>query len=171
MTSPSLTLTSSPSPTATTSAVWGFSLAVSGSTMPEGVVSSRSTSLTSALSPRGLNFISLPPLLFGLHTTLRRTPRLLLALPTKVPARDCNCESYLTQLQAEPGGELVLGEGADRLLGHLAILEAGDGRDARYAVVHGGGGGGVDVEVDEPHGGALLEPKSRGVGKGCELGW
>ena len=33
---PSLTLTSSPSPMATTSAVCGFSLAVSGRTMPEG---------------------------------------------------------------------------------------------------------------------------------------
>jgi hypothetical protein len=34
--------------------------------MPEGVVSSRSTNLTSARSPKGLNFISVPPLVFGL---------------------------------------------------------------------------------------------------------
>src|SRR5918997_7086457 len=69
----------------------------------------------------------------------------------ELPARDCNSGRYLMQLQPELRGELVLGEGADRLLGDLTILEAGDGRDARYAVVHGGGGVVIHVELYEPH--------------------
>src|SRR5687767_13024333 len=149
MTSPWLTLISSPSPTATTSAVCGFSLAVSGSTMPEGVVSSRSTSLTSARSPKGLNFTSLPPLSSD-FTRRSAEPRDSFGLPG-VPARDCNSRRYLVQLQPELCGELVLWEGADRLLGDLATLEAGDRRDARYGVVHRGGGVVVHVELDEPH--------------------
>src|SRR5215212_8026795 len=72
MTSPSLTLTPfSNWPTATTSAVCGFSLAVSGSTIPDAVVSSRSTIWTSARSPNGLNLIYLPPGLFGLFYDAR----------------------------------------------------------------------------------------------------
>src|SRR5215210_8013830 len=58
-TSPALTFTSSESPSATTSAVCGFSLAVSGRTIPLAVCSSLSTILTSALAPSGLNFIYL----------------------------------------------------------------------------------------------------------------
>src|SRR5207253_10349512 len=46
-----------PSPTARTLPFWGFSLAVSGSTMPEDVFSSSSTALTINRSPRGLSFI------------------------------------------------------------------------------------------------------------------
>src|SRR5215211_962845 len=159
MTSPWLTssgtrwpLSSSlPSPTATTSAVCGFSLAVSGRTMPEGVVSSRSTALTSARSPKGLNCI------FRTSLNLRIFTQCFFAEPGAspgfpgLPARDCNRERYLVQLQTELRGELVSGEGADRLLGNLAALEAGDGRDARYAVVHRGRGVVVHVELDEPH--------------------
>src|SRR4051794_23393175 len=62
-TSPTLTLTSSCAPTATTLALWGFSLAVSGNTIPDSVVCSRSTSLSIARAPSGLNFIFRPPLL------------------------------------------------------------------------------------------------------------
>src|SRR5829696_6257787 len=57
--SPALTFTSSESPTVTTSVVCGFSLAVSGRTIPLAVCSSLSTLLTSALAPSGLNFIYL----------------------------------------------------------------------------------------------------------------
>src|SRR5918994_7559508 len=60
-TSPTLTFTSSESPTATTSAVCGFSLAVSGRTIPLADCSSPSTILTSALAPSGFNFIYVPP--------------------------------------------------------------------------------------------------------------
>src|SRR3712207_3244090 len=111
MTSPSPTLTSSPSPTATTFAVWGFSLAVSGSTIPEGVVSSRSTIWTSARSPRGLNFISLPPLILDfpqLSNTPRDTRRD--GVSPRI-ARDCKPVGYLVQLQSELLRELVLGQG------------------------------------------------------------
>src|SRR5918995_6292642 len=62
-TSPTLTSTSSCAPTATTSALWGFSLAVSGSTIPASVVCSRSTGLTITRAPKGLNLIFRPPLL------------------------------------------------------------------------------------------------------------
>src|SRR3712207_3183033 len=79
-----------------------------------------------------------------------------LSEPSGSPARDCNRGRYLTQLQAELGGELVLGEGADRLLGDLAVLEAGYGRDARYAVVHRGRRVVVHVELEEAHVVALL---------------
>src|SRR3712207_622801 len=156
MTSPSPTLTSSPSPTATTFAVWGFSLAVSGSTIPEGVVSSRSTIWTSARSPRGLNFISLPPLIFD-FTQLFNTPRDTRrgSVSSRI-ARDCKPTSYLVQLQAELLRELVSWQGADGLLGNLAILEAGDGGDAGYAVVHSGSWVVVNVELDEAHVVALL---------------
>src|SRR5918994_3810355 len=58
-TSPALTFTSSESPTVTTSAVCGFSLAVSGRTIPLAVCSSLSTILTSALAPSGFNLIYL----------------------------------------------------------------------------------------------------------------
>src|SRR5215212_3855565 len=116
MTSPSLTLTPfSNWPTATTSAVCGFSLAVSGSTIPEGVVSSRSTIWTSARSPRGLNFISLPPLIFDFPhytSTLRETPDY--GVSPRI-ARDCNPTRYLAQLQTELLRELVLWQGADGL--------------------------------------------------------
>src|SRR5829696_5424480 len=54
-TSPTLTLTSSWAPAATTSAFWCSPLAVSGSTIPEGVASSGSTGLSSARAPSGLN--------------------------------------------------------------------------------------------------------------------
>src|SRR5829696_1550153 len=74
-----------------------------------------------------------------------------LSEPPGSPVRDCNRGRYLTQLQAELGGELVFGEGADRLLGDLAALEAGDGRDARYAVVHRGRGVVVHVELEKAH--------------------
>src|SRR5687768_6364959 len=46
-----------PSPTARTFPFCGFSFAVSGSTMPEAVVSSSSTALTISRSPRGLSFM------------------------------------------------------------------------------------------------------------------
>src|SRR5829696_912193 len=46
-----------PSPTARTLPLIGFSFAVSGSTMPEAVVSSSSTALTIRRSPRGLSFM------------------------------------------------------------------------------------------------------------------
>src|SRR3712207_7023193 len=47
--------------------------------------------------------------------------------------------------------ELVFGEGADRLLGDLTALEAGDGRDTCYAVVHRGSGVVVHIERSEEH--------------------
>src|SRR3954470_284616 len=46
-----------PSPTASTLPRCGFSLAVSGRTIPLAVVSSSSTALTISRSPRGLSFI------------------------------------------------------------------------------------------------------------------
>src|SRR4051812_38175407 len=46
-----------PSPTASTLPFWGFSFAVSGSTIPEAVVASSSTALTITRSPSGLSFI------------------------------------------------------------------------------------------------------------------
>src|SRR5437763_12091922 len=46
-----------PSPTARTLPRWGFSLAVSGRTMPLAVVSSSSTALTIRRSPRGFSFM------------------------------------------------------------------------------------------------------------------
>src|SRR5690349_12845255 len=51
-----------PSPTATTLPFCGFSLAVSGRTMPLAVVSSSSIGLTISRSPRGFSFIREPPL-------------------------------------------------------------------------------------------------------------
>src|ERR1700712_1034062 len=50
-----------PSPTATTLPFCGFSLAVSGRTMPLAVVSSSSTGFTISRSPRGFRFINEPP--------------------------------------------------------------------------------------------------------------
>src|SRR5215212_5548551 len=117
MTSPSLTLTPfSNWPTATTSAVCGFSLAVSGNTIPEAVVSSRSTIWTSARSPKGLNFIVLTSSSPG--TFLRRRGR---AYPTSRGLRDsdCNREGCFWQLQAELRRELVFRQGPYRLLGNL----------------------------------------------------
>jgi hypothetical protein len=49
--------------------------------MPEGVVSSRSTSLTSALSPKGLNFIYIPPLVLALLYDAAQNLRHLLGFP------------------------------------------------------------------------------------------
>src|SRR5215213_5885797 len=152
MTSPSLTLTPfSNWPTATTSAVCGFSLAVSGSTIPEAVVSSRSTIWTSARSPKGLNFIRVTSLCL----------RIFLRCPARRPgvagstellrARDCNRECCFSQLQAELCRELVLRQGSYRLLGDLPLFEAGDGRDARDAVVHRCGRIVVHVDLDERH--------------------
>src|SRR5215204_4639055 len=46
-----------PSPTASTLPFWGFSLAVSGRTMPDAVVSSSSSALTISRSPSGLSFM------------------------------------------------------------------------------------------------------------------
>src|SRR5829696_3067854 len=60
-TSPTLTLTSSWAPAATTSAFWCSLLAVSGSTIPEGVASSDSTGLSSTRGPSGLNLTPQPP--------------------------------------------------------------------------------------------------------------
>src|SRR5215213_3528048 len=59
-------------PTATTSAVCGFSLAVSGRTIPLAVCSSPSTILTSALAPSGFNFIYLHLLLCGFDGPTQR---------------------------------------------------------------------------------------------------
>src|SRR5919112_5526411 len=150
MTSPSLTLTPfSNWPTATTSAVCGFSLAVSGSTIPEAVVSSRSTIWTSARSPKGLNFIRLTSLC--LRTLVRRPARLpgSYPAPRSLCARDCNRRSCFSQLQAELRRELVLRQGSYGLLGDLSLLEAGDGRNARDAVVHRRGRIIVHVDLDE----------------------
>src|SRR5215210_4588883 len=61
-TSPTLTLTSSWAPAAMTSAFWCSPLAVSGSTIPEGVASSGSTGLSSTRAPSGLNLTLQPPL-------------------------------------------------------------------------------------------------------------
>src|SRR5215212_1178752 len=98
-----------------------------------------------------------PPHIFGLAHDLRRDPGDSSEQPGP-RARDCNRGRYLTQLQAELGGELVLGEGAYRLLGDLAALEAGYGRDARDAVVHRGRGIVVHVELEEAHVVPLLGP-------------
>src|ERR1035437_2421339 len=60
-----------PSPTARTLPFCGFSLAVSGRTRPDAVVSSSSIARTISRSPRGLSFISKkPPLVGGLATSL-----------------------------------------------------------------------------------------------------
>jgi hypothetical protein len=56
-TSPTSTFVPSRSPIATTSAVWGSSLAVSGRTIPEAVRSSLSTGFARILSLSGLNFV------------------------------------------------------------------------------------------------------------------
>src|ERR687889_1197054 len=152
MTSPSVTLTPfSNWPTATTSAVCGFSLAVSGSTIPEAVVSSRSTIWTSARSPNGLNFIRLTSLC--LRTLVRRPARRPGSYPTRrsLCARDCNRECCYSQLQAELRRELVPRQGSYGLLGDLPLLEAGDGRDAGDAVVHGRRGVVVHVDLDKRH--------------------
>src|ERR687889_1008851 len=147
MTSPSLTLTPfSNWPTATTSAVCGFSLAVSGSTIPEAVVCSRSTIWTSARSPKGLNCMSLTSLFVR---TFYDAPRRPCPARGGLRARDCNREGCSSQLQAELCRELVLRQGSYRLLGDLPLLEAGDGRDARDAVVHRGLGVVVNVDLDE----------------------
>ena len=62
---------SAPSPTATTLPFWGFSLAVSGRTMPLAVVSSSSIAWTISRSPRGFSFIrSLPPYCCGFESSL-----------------------------------------------------------------------------------------------------
>src|ERR1039458_1291182 len=59
-----------PSPTARTLPFCGFSLAVSGRTRPDAVVSSSSIARTISRSPRGLSFISKkPPLVGGLATS------------------------------------------------------------------------------------------------------
>src|SRR5215210_906143 len=136
MTSPSVILTPfSNWPTATTSAVCGFSLAVLGRTILEAVVSSRSTIWTSARSPKGLNFIFLTSLYLR---TYYDAPRSVQAYPAPRDscARDCNRESCYSQLQAELCRQLVLRQGSYRLLGDLPFLETGDGRNARDAVVH-----------------------------------
>src|SRR4029079_10692400 len=60
-----------PSPTARTSPFWGFSLAVSGRTIPLAVVSSSSSGWTISRSPRGLSFITRePPLKACLRTAI-----------------------------------------------------------------------------------------------------
>src|SRR5919107_1200045 len=64
-------------------------------------------------------------------------------------ARDCNREGCSSQLQAELCRELVLRQGSHLLLGDLSLLEAGDGRDARDAVVHRGLRVIVNVDLDE----------------------
>ena len=56
-----LTVLDLPSPTASTLPFCGFSLAVSGSTIPLAVVSSSSTGFTITRSPRGFSFIGKPP--------------------------------------------------------------------------------------------------------------
>src|SRR3954454_11189086 len=63
-----------PSPTATTLPFCGFSLAVSGRTMPLAVVSSSSTGLTISLSPRGFSFIREPPLSVSVCCESRESP-------------------------------------------------------------------------------------------------
>src|SRR5215203_7331868 len=66
-------------------------------------------------------------------------------------ARDCNRECCFSQLQAELSRKLVLRQGSNRLLGDLPLLEAGDGRDARDAVVHRSRRIVVHVDLDERH--------------------
>src|SRR5215212_8404277 len=150
MTSPSVTLTPfSNWPTATTSAVCGFSLAVSGSTIPEAVVSSRSTIWTSARSPKGLNLIPLTSSSF--RTFLRRPASRAYPTLRCLCVRDCNRECCYSQLQAELCRQLVLRQRSYRLLGNLPLLEAGDGRDARDAVVHRRLRVVVHVDLDERH--------------------
>src|SRR5215212_211330 len=151
MTSPSVTLTPfSNWPTATTSAVCGFSLAVSGSTIPEAVVSSRSTIWTSARAPKGLNFIRLTSLCLRTFVWLSaRGPGI--SSSRSLCARDCNRECCSWQLQAELGRQLVLRQGSNRLLGDLPLFETGDGRDARDAVVHRCLRVVVHVDLDESH--------------------
>src|SRR5437870_5613123 len=57
-----------PGPTASTMPSWGFSLAVSGRTMPLFVLSSRSTGLRRTRSPRGLTFMCITSCLKSLAT-------------------------------------------------------------------------------------------------------
>src|SRR5215210_5457136 len=63
-----------PSPTARTLPFWGFSLAVSGRTRPDAVVSSSSTARTIRRSPRGFSFIASEPPLRFVGTLNRRVP-------------------------------------------------------------------------------------------------
>src|SRR6476469_2924625 len=70
-----------PSPTATTVPFWGFSLAVSGRTMPLAVVSSSSIGLTISRSPRGFSFIREPPLFGRYYWSKSRNRALKLGFP------------------------------------------------------------------------------------------
>src|SRR6201746_336618 len=65
-----------PSPTATTLPFCGFSLAVSGRTMPLAVVASSSIALTISRSPRGFSFIRVPPLSVRVLLAKSRNPAL-----------------------------------------------------------------------------------------------
>src|SRR5256884_2762438 len=104
----------SPSPTASTLPRWGFSLAVSGRTMPLAVVSSSSTAWTISRSPSGLSFIGV--------TSVRPVSEFRLGtLPSRVPSANGNLA-------------LVLGRRAGRealrdLLGPLEDRREADDRD------------------------------------------
>src|SRR4051812_20540121 len=82
-----------PSPTARTLPRWGFSLAVSGRTMPLAVVSSSSIALTISRSPRGLSFIYNLRQQFAFGTLRARVP--LGTLATRVPSEACDAALQL----------------------------------------------------------------------------
>src|SRR6266446_1149801 len=106
-----------PVPTASTMPSWGFSLAVSGSTIPDLVLSSFSTGFTTTRSPSGFRFMN--ALLRFLKMWLAVVPKERLALQGN------ECQFYYppgrgvqTPLLASPRG----GEGLSDLLQDLSCL-------------------------------------------------
>src|SRR4051812_32621859 len=78
-----------PSPTAKTLPFCGFSLAVSGRTMPEAVVASSSTALTIRRSPSGLSFME-RSLQWDARGELGHSPYEIAKHPATIPRADAD---------------------------------------------------------------------------------
>src|ERR1700682_6108074 len=102
-----------PSPTARTLPFSGFSLAVSGRTMPLAVFCSSSIARTIRRSPRGLSFI-----LENLH--LEKCDRRL-AIPVGGPSRPLALSSRECQITASIYRPLALSEGDCQRLGQINL--------------------------------------------------
>src|SRR4051795_5116417 len=121
-----------PSPTATTLPFCGFSLAVSGRTMPLAVVSSSSIGLTISRSPRGFSFIRIPPF------TGQKVRKLGLALCLGECQRLKDSGSAVCeQPAAEQGGDSLATASH-----HPVVIPLEDGPGKRRRQVHPGLGGG-----------------------------
>src|SRR5947199_8087719 len=78
---------------------WGFSLAVSGRTIPLLVLSSFSTGLTTTRSPNGFRFMCSPPQLFDwvgsphARALSTRVGRLLIVIPAGAGCQTCPCRA------------------------------------------------------------------------------